>query len=370
MQMTCNSRCTTASGRTCVCPCGGAGHGVGRLEWVRVTVKINEYIANAQKMNDPGPDGADKALRNTVKGAFASAPKHSKVVSPAPSAIAGFKQQFGPAVTDAEIETYCQSLWRKLLAENNLNTRINVTNFKRTVHTIAQLERLAEYLRSVEIVDQLVDSTANQVNYSDLIKTVQILETAMQKPSNQKSYPPAVKARLEDHFFCDLFAALAQALGTLQTLPNKWKKLLVQQICQTIDDSRSKSYGCSIGSRKSNIPSTTRKQEDQTGGLTGSVINAIVTQVVNKVFPTAPAQAVLSQYQRLFQMLAVLLCPSPQQHKLVWDECVVPIIKSLIQHLGTTSLLGTPFDVPDKDIWDQLGSQTKKASSQSVVSVP
>jgi hypothetical protein len=137
------------------------------------------------------------------------------------------------------------------------------------------------------------------------------------------SKPNPTRIALADHFWCDLFAAIARAIADLNADLDK----IPQEATKLIIASRADRNNLVKPKRADKPRSKSRKDlEDK-----------IIELAVKSVFKAAwkPVQAVygakLGLLARHARILAILICPAPEHHRAVMEDCMKPMFNQEIR---------------------------------------
>ncbi|GIH75139.1 hypothetical protein Plo01_15680 [Planobispora longispora] len=115
------------------------------------------------------------------------------------------------------------------------------------------------------------------------------------------STPRETRRRLTNHFWCDLLAALAEAIGKFSKAMDQIPEHVTTAIMQS------------------------RKAERRSALLEGLVTLAVRTawEPIKSMIRTTG----IEELQRTCRILAVLICPAPENHKAVQDGALLPLAK-------------------------------------------
>ncbi|MFI9508632.1 hypothetical protein [Nocardia sp. NPDC052566] len=106
---------------------------------------------------------------------------------------------------------------------------------------------------------------------------------------------------LADHFWCSLLAAFAQVMATVDEVPKAVSKLLLQH--------------------KQSTP-------------WAAVPDAVITAAVHLAWKAIKSLPVFEGYDHalfIVRVLAVAICPAPENHREVFEYCVKPFLNDLIK---------------------------------------
>lgn len=304
--MKCSGRgCKTAVGSTsgCRCQCGGINHGLGRIYWAS---NPTSSVYSSAKF---------KAIKHVKSLKTASKPK---------------------------------------VLTSQGSARI-----------------LQEYIRTVAIVTWLINSSPDLNQLQGLCATFQNTATTAMSGLTKNQLQ-----RFSDHFWCDFFASLVYLINNTQNAQNQIQKsiagkisnTLINEVFSCIKNSRGNSYGNPLAMRQGNRETRTRETRDLHEGLGNNLLKKIVTNVLVASFAPYSSQlniqnvgvsTIFDSMKVHFQILALLLCPDPESHKLVWDQCFAPLftvnclqpLKNIVQPLKDT-LTNKNISIPLLDTWD------------------
>lgn len=278
--------CQTAAGRDCRCACGMANHGAkGRLGWA------------AALDTDPDGETAQAAIR---------------------------RQGIARGGQEGRIKTLRQS-------------PVRPTGF-----TLHDSTPVTEYARTVDAVNWLVAEKAEREQSIDLVTGLgRITDWALDELVGDRG---RASKRLADHFWCDVVAAMVVVIEKLGKISRAAEQIehtsLARDVWSVVEQSRGESK--SFQSKNPVFrPRRTRTQLDQLAdGVSPDVLEAAAGQLVGVALNVLHAASGLGPACRKLQLLAVLLCPDPARHKLVWDHCMrpmlrVPIASGLQQEIAT-----------------------------------
>ncbi|MBB2954938.1 hypothetical protein FHX77_000318 [Bifidobacterium commune] len=239
----------------------------------------------------------------------------------------------------------------------------NVKNLKtikisRKVPTQRSNRVSQEHLRTIEVVDWLIAHPSERAQ-------IEAVNDAFQASAEKAiaGLTEKQKIRFADHFWCDFFASLVQLIDKGQLTINKVQQAvaegvsnaLITMVFDSIEKSRASSYGNKPGTINKNRNKTTRKVADRQSGLTAAVLKVVVKDVLISVFKAYSKSLTsnLAIYKKHFQILAILLCPNPQAHKLVWDTCLAPLLAESIANSLVQNLKSKNIRIPTVDVWDK-----------------
>lgn len=298
--MECSGRgCRTAVGGRggCLCPCGGVNHGIGRIDWASNPTS-NDYLS-----------AKSKAISHVNRLEILSKPK----VLPSQGSV-----------------------------------RI-----------------LQEHIRTVEIVTWLINNPSELQQIEKLYDAFQNAMTNVIKGLTKKQLK-----RLSDHFWCDFFASLVYLIDQGQITVSRIQKYIAGQISSTlintvfncIKNSRGNSYGNPLATRPGNRIQDTRKKRDSLEGLANALLKPIITDALVASFKSysSPLNIPINSIKVHFQILALLLCPDPESHKLVWDQCLAPLLAAQCAQSLKNILTNKNILIPISDSWDSPQAITPK----------
>lgn len=191
-----------------------------------------------------------------------------------------------------------------------------------------------EATRTVEIVNWLA---ANPTELDELDWLADQIGDACATALNKN---PGTHVRFADHFWCDVLASLALVLDRLAasvtSLPAAVAKetapVIATDTWNLVAASRSASFGNrpSSTARSRSRRTSARSARDNTAGLATTVLQPITEKLVKTVLAAAAAGTDLTFAGLILKLrvLAILFCPDPYAHQLVWDECVVPLVQN------------------------------------------
>lgn len=110
----------------------------------------------------------------------------------------------------------------------------------------------------------------------------------------------ALKRSLVDHFWCDLLAALAAALGEFKKITDR----IPEPVEKTILESRAM---------------------EKRSVVDKSLVRLAVRTVWNLI-KRLPVFGQFDDLLRAVRILAILLCPAPEDHPAVYRHCIVPLV--------------------------------------------
>jgi hypothetical protein len=118
-----------------------------------------------------------------------------------------------------------------------------------------------------------------------------------------------------DHFWCAIVAQLVIAIEQLAEYEAQLKDAVADRTGQAIAQEVADAVR----------PSPRRS----TPGVVEGVLEAAVSEIVRRSLDTltAPADATIAAATFKLRLLAMMLCPAPFEHAVVWNHCHVPLIK-------------------------------------------
>lgn len=146
-----------------------------------------------------------------------------------------------------------------------------------------------------------------------------------------------VQDRLGDHFWCDLLAALVVVLEAPADLESQIRDDIAQAtgnvaalVWAEIKRSREQSHGYTPGAQ---TPRPLRSTADDRAHLDDVILRSAVTAVVNRVLDTLVTSSGVSteDLRTRLQVLALIMCPDPAAHQLVWERCWRPLFRSILK---------------------------------------
>ena len=226
---------------------------------------------------------------------------------------------------------------------------------------------IQEHIRTVEIVTCLVNDSSQLKQIKKLYPQFQTTTTNAVKGLTKNQLN-----RLSDHFWCDFFASLVYLINKQKITANqitasvagKISSTLVNAVFNCIKTSRRSSYGNPLATKPGNRETKTRETKDLGEGLTNSILKKIVTKVLVTSLKSCSLPPNINHIELDFQILALLLCPDPESHKLVWNQCFAPLftlnsaqplknqpLNNIVQPLKNT-LTKKNIRIPLLDTWD------------------
>lgn len=210
---------------------------------------------------------------------------------------------------------------------------------------------IQEYIRTVEIVTWLINNPAELQQIKKLYNAFQNAMT-----NTIKELPKKQLERLSDHFWCDFFASLVylidQAQITVSQIVSQVSNTLINTVFDYIKDTRGSSYGNALATKPGNRVRDTRDKRDSLEGLTNSLLKKIVTNALVASFKCYSPPLDINSIKMQFQILALLLCPDPESHKLVWNQCFAPLFATNFTQSVNSILTKKNIQIPRLDTWD------------------
>lgn len=299
LERTCGASCQTAIGWTCVCHCGGASHGVGRIHWASATAAAaggdnsREVAARVRKW-----DAAKGAAKTRLV-------KLVRALKPKPSSHSKKEVRRAPA--------------RSLTTERAAGA--------------------AEYARTVVLVKWLVEHNEEREQIEWLAGEISKLgvSTIDKLARSDADTGRRVQRRLADHFWCDCLAAIVATIDEVTAVQDEiksktsaasgrlaalaWTKLLA---------SRGSSHGYHPQSRGR---ARLRSEADQAAGLDAAIFEGAVAGVVKLALdglmsgPSAEIELLITK----LRVLALIMCPDPAGHEMVWKHCWLPLVEMFLK---------------------------------------
>lgn len=298
----CTSWCRRATGFHCECHCGGSQHGAARIEWAKALAAEGDATSEDStsavvRIWRTAADEAKRALSNVTdarrrrQSGRSVAAKETTPLLP---------------LTDAEIHA----------AEEFARTGILVIWLSLDGDSLEQLDGLAEEISSW-------GATA--------------IEELVSEAPGERRRRKQVQDRLGDHFWCDLLAALVVVLNAPTDLESRIRDDVAQAtghvaglVWAEVKRSRERSHGYSPRARK---PRPLRSTADERAGLDDVILRSTVTAVVKHALKTLiiSSGASAEDVRTRLQVLALIMCPDPVAHKLVWENCWRPLFRSTLK---------------------------------------
>lgn len=113
-----------------------------------------------------------------------------------------------------------------------------------------------------------------------------------------------------DHFWCDLLAALAAAIARFNAITDRIPEYAERMILES-------------------------RALDQRTKI-DEVLVRLATQAVWKLIKRLPPFGQVEEFHRAIRILAILLCPAPENHPAVYHHCVVPLVGEGARELIST----------------------------------
>lgn len=210
---------------------------------------------------------------------------------------------------------------------------------------------IQEYVRTVEIVTWLIN---NPSELQQIKKLYNMFQNAVTNAI--KGLPKKQLERLSDHFWCDFFASLVYLIDqgqiTVSQIQSQISNTLINTVFNCIKNIRGSSYGNALATKPGNRIQDTRKKRDSLEGLTNSLLKKIVTNALAASFKCYSPPLNINSIKMQFQILALLLCPDPESHKLVWNQCFAPLFATNFTQSLNSILTKKNIQIPSLDTWD------------------
>lgn len=326
----CTSSCRRAVGFHCECHCGGSQHGAARIEWAKALAAVSIGTSGGSTTDTvrtwrTAREEATRALTNRIGARRRRQAKRSDAARARTPHL---------PLTDTEIH----------VAEEFARTEILVLWLSADGDSLAQLEALAEEISSqgAAAIDELVAAAPDDGRRRKRIQD-----------------------RLGDHFWCDLLAALVVVLEVPADLESRIRDDIAQAtghvaalVWAEIKRSREQSHGYTPGAQ---TPRPLRSTADERARLDDVILRSAVTAVVTRVLDALFTSLAVSpeEVRTRLQVLALIMCPDPAAHQLVWEHCWRPLFRSVLkqelldelnQHLEDGEGLSRPH------LWDGADS--------------
>lgn len=299
LESTCGASCQTAVGQSCKCHCGGAGHGVGRIRW-----------ASASAAAAAGDNSRECAAR---------------------------VRTWDDAIKAAT--TKLASLVRALKPKASNQSKKQASRRPPPSLTAPRAAGAAEYVRTVVLVKWLVEHDEEREQIEWLAGEISKLgvSTLDKLAATDADTRRRVQRRLADHFWCDCLAAIVAAAEELTAVQEEIKSKasaasgrLAALAWGKILDSRGSSHGYHPRSR---VQEPLRSEADQGAGLDAAILEGAVAGVVklslDGLMPGASAETELLVTK--LRVLALIMCPDPVGHELVWKHCWLPLVEMFLK---------------------------------------
>lgn len=298
----CRESCETATRDICTCTCGGASHGIGRIRWAAARAEADagrespSISRNVEKW---------KAAKKKVKGRLSTlvAKRRAKRANRAAGSAGGkTKVPLGPILHGETIET-------------------------------------AEYARTVVLVKWLSINHDERMQIEWLADEISKLgaTTLDELAGSDDDARCRIRKRLADHFWCDCLAAIVASLDEVRALQEKIRSGAGDTAGKTaalawrkVQDSRSSSHGKLPRSRSGRV---VRSKSDEQAGLDEAILERAVAGVVKLAFDglTAGSGTGIETLVIKLRILALIMCPNPVRHELVWRHCWLPLVKLFLK---------------------------------------
>ncbi|MEU6132964.1 hypothetical protein ABZ805_27605 [Saccharopolyspora sp. NPDC047091] len=202
-----------------------------------------------------------------------------------------------------------------------------------------------EFARTRDIVDRLV---RNDIERTQLIHVVDEISRIAGELLDSLGHGRDVRLRIGDHFWCDVVAGVVSVLARSEKTSGEIDSCadgeLAAQTWDSLIRSRTSSHGYRPIATEGTRP--TRAELDERAGLLGEQCLPVLQETTAEIVEIALEWLTGGTDPLLLKlrMLAVLSCPDPARHKLVWDSSLVPLltgpITSALQQRLTTLLRG------------------------------
>lgn len=190
--------------------------------------------------------------------------------------------------------------------------------------------------RSIDIVDWLIEHPTERKQIEWIADRV---GDACGEILNES---PEVYCRLDDHFWCDVLAALAHAIDEvskkIDSISEDISSYIADLVWEILKQERSSSTtsGSPNPRSKKREVAKTRLKKDEEAGLGDVFLENVTKRLVKKIVKkflkesTTPITTKLGELQQNVRILALLMCPNPYAHRAVWEYCLLPILKAEI----------------------------------------
>jgi hypothetical protein len=187
------------------------------------------------------------------------------------------------------------------------------------------VEIAAEALRSVDIVEWLINNKSEIEPLKALADAIGgACDEILRKHSDEKT-----RAMLQNHFWCKLVVKLLQTLGQFE---NELEEALgdvfeavwaqAQGSLSTADES-TVHHNCE--SLSSDRASDTGPHGSELKDATSVFVKGVIAALGDEALKAASDAIKLK-----LQILALLLCPNPDLHDDVWNDCLRPLVSGEI----------------------------------------
>lgn len=278
------SSCRNAIQPGCVCACGGANHGMGRLLWAYAAV---EDTARPVAFGEVGSAELDRYQRVVAQRSHrARAGWFSEVVDPLEQGSARFSNKMGWAAA-LKITDDDAVLW---------------------------LARNPQALVEVKFLSEQIGAAAEE-ELTVLVGKAQW-------------------RRLADHFWCDVVGALVCLLeevdGAVEKLQEGAIDWLVDQVWTRVRSSRSTDHGSTPNGRRQ--PESSRADHDHQEGIADEILKAAIKSLLAKICDGLIAKDLTLNLLILkLRLLAIWLCPAILAHKVVLEHCWNPLAQGWVE---------------------------------------
>lgn len=295
----CSGNCKRANGSTCVCPCGGSSHGTGRI-------------------------GLALSLIRWARGSRDSttAEDHRKWTTARERVI---------DLIDKRIETRRPK---------------KTTKARRTAPTPLRGvdgRPVAEYVRTVRVVRWMVVNPTQRERLETMADSISELgiNTLGELEAGGMPRRPA-QVRLGDHFWCDAVGSVVVVVEDAHDLERRVKESLedvvgelAERAWRRLRASRRDADGrVRVHGQPGPAPgASSRHGKDRAAGVDEAILKGAVKGVVRVALDdlTLHSGLIVETTLLRLRMLAVLLCPDPLTHRLVWRHCYLPVARMHIE---------------------------------------
>lgn len=189
-------------------------------------------------------------------------------------------------------------------------------------------------VRSIDIVDWLATNPSECASMEGMAQAIaDICEDVLTQYSH-------VDTRLNDHFWCDVLVALATGIAAVRSKIEEVPQdiallatdLLIATTRDAIQQQRSYDRGYAPCQQQKTRKIETRAEIDAEAGLSVGIVEMIIERLVAYLLSEIIAIAIepLDSIILQLRVLAVLICPDPYAHRVVWNECFLPQLKEEI----------------------------------------
>lgn len=236
----------------------------------------------------------------------------------------------------------------------------------------ADVNAAAEYARTVDVVQWLVLNASEREQVEQLADAV--AATCGEVLEASSGGRRAITRRLADHFWCDVLAALSLVIREIQDLEATLKQggaqaasEIAERAWREVSESRARSHGFRPRER-SREGADVREERDHEAGLTAAVAKGAtrgaVTIALNSL--TVGVDVNLQALLLKVRVAALLMCPDPGAHQLVWDECFVPILRSEISSEIQKELTGRIKEFQEGMDWDRPSGHAQREGHEAM----